>query len=100
MALTEHERRQIYEEERVRVEAREQAKNELAYAQPFSWIKFLVLAIILGAAAFFPCMMLYLMLIAPALGIEDPGIVGIIIFPLLVGCLAARLFYRLVQRPM
>lgn len=98
--LTPDEKQRIYEEEKARVEAQEQAKNEIAYAQPFSVIKFLFLAVILGGAAFFPLMLLYLFFIAPMLGIKDPSPGGAMIFAFIVGCLAARLFYRPVQRPL
>ena len=98
--LTPDEQQRIYEEERVRVEAQEHAKAAIAYSQPFSWGKFIFLAVILGGAAFFPLMLLYVLFIAPILGIKDPSPGGAMVFAFIVGCLAARLFYRPVQRPL
>jgi len=98
--LTPNEQQRIYEEEKVRIEAQEQAKNAIAYAQPFSWVKFLFLAVILSGAAFFPSMLLYLFFIAPMLGIKDPTPGGAMVFAFIVGSLAARLFYRPAQRPL
>jgi branched-subunit amino acid ABC-type transport system permease component len=98
--LTPNERQRIYEEEKVRVEAQEHAKTEIAYAQPFSWGKFLFLAVILGVVSFFPLMLLYVLFVAPMLGIKDPSPGGAMVFAFIVGCLAARLFYRPVQRPL
>ena len=100
MALTPAERQRIYEEERVRIEAQERAKNDLAYARPFSWVRYIILAIIFGLVSFFPAMFFYSMTIAPALGIKDPGTLGVIVTAFIIGCLAARIFYRPIQRPM
>ena len=100
MPLTPEEKKRIYEEEHERLLSQEIAKNDIAYAQPFSWGKYIVLVIICALSAFFPLLLLYLLWVAPALGIKDPGLTGLIIFDILAGCVFARIFYRPVQRPM
>lgn len=94
MSLTPAERQRIYEEEKARLEARERAIDETIRAHKFSIVRFLVLAVFCSAAIALPAFFLYFIL-----GL-NLGEYGPIIFIVVLGLLAAAVFYRGTLRPL